>query len=487
MVDYDKIGARIREQRKYIAKISQQKMAEDLGMYQADISNLEKAKSGSGITDLSKLDSIAEYFDMPLQSLLFGVDRTAMPKYAGETMVLKQSKKKFNKTHRRILEKHLDHEFPDDYTPLTYEWGPYTLYVLTENMMIYRENPQISRLPKVHMYVFYNMELTALLSAFVTTVMMHVYQPVFAELPLFIQQDVLDHTDVLRTLNPYWMLYQLISEEDENYNEIFQSMLTRMDELRAKGEDRPILYLDGLYVKEENRQKGICRMCMDLLKQLYEGCIIWLNMSPLSDIELEGTGFTQPLYKASDVGQMNINAAIAERLGFTVDPDFWHLQTKIIDSDGNESIGVVECRKCAYFLPSEIRELLAGDGRLVADGRALQRLMQQDTEEKKAVDFRVGRIEGMAAAEMKETTKNGPRIGSSKCFTVLIDEENPADQRFMVTRQSIFEAGKIAEEDILESYDSEEAASQSQYAEELRFAYMMHPLAADNGNIENEL
>ena len=41
-------------------------------MYQADISNMEKAKSGSGITDLVKLDMIADYFDMPLETLLFG-------------------------------------------------------------------------------------------------------------------------------------------------------------------------------------------------------------------------------------------------------------------------------------------------------------------------------------------------------------------------------------------------------------------------------
>ena len=72
MVDYEAIGRRIAEQRKYSLKVSQEKMADDLSMYQADISNLEKAKKGSGITDLSRLDLIAEYFDMPLESLLFG-------------------------------------------------------------------------------------------------------------------------------------------------------------------------------------------------------------------------------------------------------------------------------------------------------------------------------------------------------------------------------------------------------------------------------
>ena len=72
MIDLNKIGKRIQEERKYLRRISQEKMAEDLGMYQADISNMEKAKSGGGITDLVKLDMIADYFDMPLETLLFG-------------------------------------------------------------------------------------------------------------------------------------------------------------------------------------------------------------------------------------------------------------------------------------------------------------------------------------------------------------------------------------------------------------------------------
>ena len=50
MIDFEKIGTRIAEERKFVKRVSQRKMAEDLNMYQADISNLEKAKNGSGIT-----------------------------------------------------------------------------------------------------------------------------------------------------------------------------------------------------------------------------------------------------------------------------------------------------------------------------------------------------------------------------------------------------------------------------------------------------
>lgn len=71
-LDYDIIASRIREQRKYVRKISQRKMAEDLGMYQPDLSALENNKKGSGIHDLAKLEIIAGYLHISLLQLLFG-------------------------------------------------------------------------------------------------------------------------------------------------------------------------------------------------------------------------------------------------------------------------------------------------------------------------------------------------------------------------------------------------------------------------------
>ena len=61
MIDFEKIGKRIHEERKFIRKISQEKMAEDLDMYQADISNLEKAKKSSDITDKSTHGNVQWY------------------------------------------------------------------------------------------------------------------------------------------------------------------------------------------------------------------------------------------------------------------------------------------------------------------------------------------------------------------------------------------------------------------------------------------
>ena len=69
MINAEAIGKYIRRLRKERG-ISQEKMAEDLGMYQADISNLERAMGGSGIADLCKLDLIADYFGVSLVSII---------------------------------------------------------------------------------------------------------------------------------------------------------------------------------------------------------------------------------------------------------------------------------------------------------------------------------------------------------------------------------------------------------------------------------
>ncbi len=103
MVDFEKIGKRIFEERKYLHRISQEKMAEDLGMYQADISNLEKAKNGSGISDLTKLDLIADYFGIPLETLIFGGKHNQIEKYSADKMQIKENTKKLPQKHEALL------------------------------------------------------------------------------------------------------------------------------------------------------------------------------------------------------------------------------------------------------------------------------------------------------------------------------------------------------------------------------------------------
>ena len=81
------IGKRIQEQRKYIKHVSQERMADDLCMYQADISNLEKGKKGSGIMDLEKLIRLSEYLSVSLEFLIFGMKNNMTQYYKNNSAV----------------------------------------------------------------------------------------------------------------------------------------------------------------------------------------------------------------------------------------------------------------------------------------------------------------------------------------------------------------------------------------------------------------
>ena len=241
MVDYEKIGQRITEQRKYLRRLSQEKMAEDLGMYQADISNLEKAKKGSGITDLYKLDLIADYLGVPLEKLLFGKGDEKMVKYYGKKMELEPSTKKIEKPHQKLLAI-LTGQKEEEIRADTYQCGPYSIYVLVEHQMTLGEHSTIvdnriqnpgSTLTKLHTYIFMGTEVIGAMVASVTTAMQHVFQPQLEMLQEMIQGDILDVTDVLRTLNPFWALYMFAdsADETEKYSMPMYSAWTKSEAL----------------------------------------------------------------------------------------------------------------------------------------------------------------------------------------------------------------------------------------------------------------
>ena len=71
-IDYDALGYRIRYQRKYVKKISQRRMAEELGLYQPDLSNMENNRPKCRLDDLPLLEQIAKYLGISMLYLLFG-------------------------------------------------------------------------------------------------------------------------------------------------------------------------------------------------------------------------------------------------------------------------------------------------------------------------------------------------------------------------------------------------------------------------------
>ena len=464
MIDLNKIGKRIQEERKYLRRISQEKMAEDLGMYQADISNMEKAKSGSGITDLVKLDMIADYFDMPLETLLFGRRQDQMEKYYGTKMQLREYPKKRTKKHESLLRHLMGLSKSDDldsvlHKMITFECGPYMIYVLHEIQyeitgaeLSEEEGPNC--LVKAHIYVIYHDEVISCLTAAITTVMQHVYQPAFEKMKTFIMPDIFDIDETLQILNPYWLLFQYpISEEEQERNK--EQMLQRMDELRGAGENRIIVYIENAYVREDCRRQGIFRMMIDALKKINGSAMIWLSMEPTSGTELSTEYAYHPTYEASELGQINLNASIAERLGFTIDSKTVNRQAERIDEDGTVLVETVPVRRTAFFLPKKIRNILHGDGDLLAYARARKRTLCGEEEKPNVVDIydgawkKYGFIMALKLVYSNETVFAFARGMDWKSHWLGVSRENPSP------------TGEYVE--TIEKYDKLEDAENSKY------------------------
>lgn len=473
MVDYDKIGKRIQEERKHILKLSQERMAEELGMYQADISNLEKAKNGSGITDLSKLDMIAEYLGMPLETLIFGQEGKNMPVYYGNTMTLKKEKKKIKKAHAEILLRLMgapkEASISDIGHPTMYSCGPYTIYCPLKTMIGYHRESKTNYaiLQQQYVYVFFGNEVAAIMVADITGIMQHIFMPALKELQETIPATVLDVTDPLRTINPYWALAYFAENEEEE--QVYEDlMFKRMDEIRSVAQEDKILYVENIYVREDFRRKGICRMLLDLLKKEYGEHIIWLNMEPTAGAELDREYGYMPSYTASELGQLHINAAIAEHLGLTVDPDTWHIQADTVDDDGNITTKVLEVRKCAYKIPKKIRDVIKNDGNLVALGRAKQKIKQSNDEGHSEMDIRDGHVDGYFVYEQKIRQVGGKDNGKIIYCFGAISEESGRTQYGISTRSPLDHG--VDHEGIIEKYYDLESAAVSEYYNELKTA-----------------
>ena len=487
MIDFEKIGKRIAEERKYIHKISQEKMAEDLGMYQSDISNMEKAKKGSGITDLYKLGLIADYFSVPLETLLFGREDKNMLKYEGSKMQLKQSKKKLTKTQKTVMSRLAGTDI-DNLPLIKFECGPYLLLTLIEEQAVYGSNSRIENnriinpefaLRKPHTYVFFGGEVIAAMTADITSVMQHVFQPSLQQLQEMIQFDVFDVIDVWRTLNPYWALWQFSEEDGPEAKEYKTKMYQRMDEIRASGQDRIVYYVESIFVREDCRRKGICRMYIDMLNQLSgDDPIIWMNMEPTAGAELNQEYGYFPHYTAADIGQLNMNASIAEHLGFTVDSDTWHRQSEVTDAEGNVHIETVLVRKCAYYLPEAVRQVVKNDGDLVALGRAKQKVMQAENDDQTGgiVDIRNGIRDGFRIQEWKVT--DGGEITFTYAAEAIDREET---YRFGFSRRSPIDCG-IDHDGQMETYEFLDDAMDSEYFD----MYMALLGLLESGRPEND-
>lgn len=376
------IGKRIQEQRKYIKRVSQEKMADDLFMYQADISNLEKGKKGSGIMDLEKLIRLSEYLSVSLEFLIFGSKNNMIQYYKKKTAI---DEGKTNSKQIKVLAS-LTGRKDTDINPITYKSGPFTICILKSIVksavfpMKLFEKKDVTivdlSVDRYQFFTFYDSDVVSTMTVDKTTLLDNLVPDHIYALGQIIYKKNLDVTDVLRHLNPFVPLIQF-GEEDKQKEYVNKSNDRNM-ELIALGEDNPVLYLESAYVKEEYRKNGIFTLNIDILKMMFENAVIWLNMEPLDETEMNSGN--NPKHLTKDITQITLNNLIAEKLGFTIDPDLWGIEVK---DDATQEVKKVRVRKCAYIIPEIYQQIIKEDNDLVEQGRIRQQLKLENKEMKK--------------------------------------------------------------------------------------------------------
>ncbi len=270
-MNYQEIGNRIHEQRKYIKRVSQEKMADDLFMYQADISNLEKGKKGSGIADLDKLGLLADYLGVSLDYLLFGTKEKMTPYFKKKTTIEKGNLSK----DRKMELARLSGRNPKDVKAAVYQAGDYSVYILKATMknaefpmeLFEDKDAHVAdvSVTRYQMYTFYKKDVIASLIVDQTNLFTNSAICTVEALAHTLPQKCLDALDCFRHLNPF---VPLATYDDESKREEYQRLaFERFQKLMALGEENPILYLESSYVKEDYRQNGVFTLNLDILKR----------------------------------------------------------------------------------------------------------------------------------------------------------------------------------------------------------------------------
>ncbi len=477
MVDFEKIGRRIREERKLKKRVSQERMALDLGYYQADISNLEKAKSGSGITDLYKLDLIADYLEIPLEALIFGMEVDKMVHYYGSKIQMKEEDHPIlSKNMKAMLDGFSGHEGAWEDTSV-FDWGPYKIYHIPEYQIADiggeygnrdgRYNVKHFMLKKGHCYITLEDEVLGVMVFSKTDTTAFVYTPAWEATKFLFPEDVIDISDLLRILNPYWALYKFSSKAEKAQYQL--PYLKRMDAIHDLNH-MPVIIIESVYIKEDCRRHGLFRLFLDLIHDLIpQDSIYWLNLEPTSGSEMsEEAGFL-PAYTPSDLGQISMNASIAEKMGFTIDTKIEKRQVETEDEEGNKKLSIADVRRAAYIFPEEIKKLIAYDNNLVAQGRAKEELQKNEPAEGyDMVGLDTGKIGEYIVAAQQEIGA-GMDKGKIRWIYAAITEDYE-HTRFGVTPYNIFEKGLDHDGQIFSSEYLDDA-EKTEYYEELEFLY----------------
>jgi hypothetical protein len=182
----------------------------------------------------------------------------------------------------------------------------------------------------------------------------------------------------------------------------------------------------------------------------------------------------QPIYTTSELGQLNLNASIAEHLGFFVDPDTWHRWVSSVGSNGKEIKSLQLVRKCAYRIPPEIHNIIKNDGDLVQTGRMAQHLTQGNMKltSVPSIFFSSGTENTWNIREMKYSYGHGATGKPDVYICAAYNQDDPSKIKLGISDRSIIEGGLFSSQ-FLESYSSLSEASDSPYYHLIHITYDM--------------
>ena len=352
MIDTQAIAQRIRDGRRHRRRVTQEAFALELGINQSAVSDLENGKKGSGIYDLNRLKLLAQGLNMDLRYLVFGMGDDGLPRFCALDRFEVISTRRITKAHREHLQRLSGEIDWKNRLISAREFSTYRMYVLESES----ETPIQERLCVV---IFDDrIVATAKAKAFRVEALREVGR-------LFKDESVYELIE--RRLNPFESL--LTTADVETIERYTFEAEERHDALSVV-DDEEVVVIDGLFVEEKLREHGLSRLMINVLGDS-EMTSVWLSLKPVTALieTIEGV----PHYSAANLGQMTLNASIAERLGLTIEP-----MREPVEVNAKEETAVLPCHAWAYRL-SHALEAITDDDELVQELALTQARLAQCT------------------------------------------------------------------------------------------------------------
>lgn len=340
MIDTQAIAQRIRDGRRHRRRVTQEAFGLELGINQSAVSDLENGKKGSGIYDLNRLKLLAQGLNMDLRYLVFGMGDDGLPRFTALNRFEAISTRRITKAHREHLER-LSGEIDWKKRLISaMEFSTYRMYVL--------ENESETSFQERLCVVIFDDRIvaTAKAKAFRVEALNEVRR-------LFEDESVYELIE--RRMNPF---ESLLTTADVETIERYTLEAEERHEALSVVDDEEVVVIEALFVEAKLREHGLSRLMINGLADS-EMTSVWLSLKPVTELieTIEGV----PRHSPANLGQMTLNASIAERLGLTIES-----MREPVEVNSKEETAVLPCHAWAYRL-SPALEAITNEDELVQE------------------------------------------------------------------------------------------------------------------------